>query len=154
LLALLLREGVEEASRQRGSDLWLAEHAPAAPFDATVSAHLRRTEELVASGCVDDVPVGVLLADRRLLHDERRIARITFVFVHPEAREIGIGAALVALAESWALAVGCAGVDGLALPGDRQTKNLYERAGLTARAIVVHRSFQLPGPTGDATDLD
>jgi len=97
--------------------------------------------------------VGVLLADRRRLRDGRDIARITFVFVHPEARGIGIGAALVELAEAWAQAGGCSGVDGLALPGDRETKNLYERAGLTARAIVVHRSFVSRDASGPGAEV-
>ena len=128
-------------AQQRGSDLWLAELGPVPPHGARLREHLERGDELVASGCVDDVPVGILLADQRLIPDGRRIARITFVFVHPRARGIGLGAALVELGESWARTAGCAGIDGLALPGDRETKNLYERAGLTARAILVHRSF-------------
>jgi len=32
---------------------------------------------------------------------------------------------------------GCAVLEGTALPGDRDTKNLYERAGITARLITV-----------------
>ena len=38
-----------------------------------------------------------------------------------------------------AAAQGCFGVDSLALPGDRHTKNFFESFGLVARAIVVHR---------------
>ena len=40
----------------------------------------------------------------------------------------------------WCGARGCFGVDSLALPGDRHTKNFFESFGLVARAIVVHRS--------------
>ena len=36
---------------------------------------------------------------------------------------------------------GCFGVDSLALPGDRHTKNFFESFGLVARAIIVHRSL-------------
>lgn len=43
-----------------------------------------------------------------------------------------------------ATAAGCLGIDALALPGNRETKNFFEASGLTARAIVVHRS--LGGP--------
>ena len=32
---------------------------------------------------------------------------------------------------------GCSRIDALALPGDRDTKNLFERNGLTARLIVA-----------------
>jgi hypothetical protein len=44
---------------------------------------------------------------------------------------------------AWAEAAGCVGIDSLALPGNRETKNFFETFGLVARAIVVHR------PLGD-----
>ena len=40
---------------------------------------------------------------------------------------------------AWATAQGCFGIDALALPGNRATKNFFERYGLTARAIIVHK---------------
>ena len=40
---------------------------------------------------------------------------------------------------AWAHERGCVGIDALRLPGNRDTKNFFERFGLTARAIVVHR---------------
>ena len=39
----------------------------------------------------------------------------------------------------WCAARGCFGVDSLALPGDRHSKNFFESFGLVARAIIVHR---------------
>ena len=92
--------------------------------------------------CVDDVPVGILVADRRELPDGRRMARIGFVFVHAEARGIGVGELLVDEAVAWARRSGCRGLDGWALPGDREVKNLFERSGLTARGIIVHRPLE------------
>jgi len=38
-------------------------------------------------------------------------------------------------------AAGCAAIEGEALPGDRDVKNLYERAGITARLIVVSKAL-------------
>jgi GNAT superfamily N-acetyltransferase len=146
LLAELLGEGVTAATQYRGSDLWLVEHAPHAPFDAYLRSVVDDPTRQVLAGCVDDVPVGVLLVDRRLLPDQRSMGRISFVYVHSEARSIGVGEALVHAALRWAREQGCVGMDGVAFPGDRETKNLYERAGLTARAIVVHRSFRDAGP--------
>ncbi len=35
----------------------------------------------------------------------------------------------------------CFGIDALALPGDRETKNFFESFGLKARQLVVHRSL-------------
>ena len=36
---------------------------------------------------------------------------------------------------------GLAAVEGQALPGDRHTKNLYERAGIVARLITTYRAL-------------
>ncbi|MGH9181071.1 MAG: hypothetical protein ACRDY5_05080 [Acidimicrobiales bacterium] len=33
----------------------------------------------------------------------------------------------------------CAGIDAVALPGQRATKNFFEGNGFTARLIVMHR---------------
>jgi len=64
-------------------------------------------------------------------------ALITRMFVTAAARQVGIGDALIAAARTTASEQGCAWLDALALPGDRATKNLYERNGLTARLLVA-----------------
>jgi len=51
---------------------------------------------------------------------------------------------LVAWLVSWAEQAGCIGIDAFALPGDRAVKNLFERSGLVARAILVHKRLD-PG---------
>ncbi len=38
------------------------------------------------------------------------------------------------------VASGCTGVDATALPGHREAKNFFERAGFSARSLVMHRS--------------
>ena len=50
-----------------------------------------------------------------------------------------MGEAMLDLCLEWATSGGCIGLDSLALPGDRQTKNFFESFGLVARAIIVHR---------------
>ena len=52
---------------------------------------------------------------------------------------MGIGEAMMDELVAWCAAAGCTGVDSLALPGDRHTKNFFESFGLVARAIVVHK---------------
>lgn len=59
------------------------------------------------------------------------------VYVHPEARELGLGDDLLEAAIAATVAAGGATIESVALPGDRETKNLFERAGLTARLITV-----------------
>ena len=38
----------------------------------------------------------------------------------------------------WCRDQGCRGVDALALPGMRATKNFFEESGFSARLIVMH----------------
>ena len=47
---------------------------------------------------------------------------------------------------AWAQERGAVGIDALALPGDRHTKNFFETFGLTARALVVHRDLRPDDP--------
>ena len=61
------------------------------------------------------------------------------LYVDPGAREVGVGEAMMDLVLAWSEERGATGIDAVALPGDRATKNFFERFGLTARAIVVHR---------------
>jgi len=44
--------------------------------------------------------------------------------------------------EEWARERSLVGLDAVALPGDRDTKNFFETFGLVARAIQVHRSLE------------
>ena len=82
----------------------------------------------------DDVVVGYLVLDVN-----GPVGRIDQVFVTPEARELGFGDALLEAATEAARAAGATVLEGEALPGDRETKNLYERAKITARLITVSR---------------
>ncbi len=85
---------------------------------------------------VDSVIVGyitVLLT--QVLTD--RIATVARVYVTARARRVGVGDALITFAKNTAREQKCSRIDALALPGDRDTKNLYERNGITARLIVA-----------------
>lgn len=73
--------------------------------------------------------------------DEATVRTISVVHVHPDARGIGAGDALVAWVIADATAKGLRSLRGQALPGDRETKNLFERNGLVARAIQVERNL-------------
>jgi GNAT superfamily N-acetyltransferase len=82
---------------------------------------------------IDEVIVGTA----KMSTDRTPRPTVLCVVVHPDARGLGIGAALVSEIRRIARAGGHSRVDALALPGDRETKNLYERAGLTARLIIA-----------------
>jgi GNAT superfamily N-acetyltransferase len=89
-------------------------------------------ENRVWVGTIDDVVVGYLE-----LTLQGSVAEVRQVYVDPQARELGFGDGMLAAATEAAIAAGCTVLEGTALPGDRHTKNLYERAGSVARKIVV-----------------
>ena len=95
---------------------------------------------------IDDVPVGYL----ELVIDGL-VARVRQVWVHPDARELGFGDEMLATALERARAQGCNVLEGSALPGDRDTKNLYERAGITARKLIVSTRLSDPSSSADAS---
>jgi GNAT superfamily N-acetyltransferase len=127
-LEVLENEAREALVGQRGGDRWLVEH-PRDPWA------IRRANSDVWVAHIDDVVVGYLVA---VLGDDH-IVRIDQVWVTPEARELGFGDEMLASAIDHARAAGAVAVEGQALPGDRHTKNLYERAGIVARLITTFR---------------
>lgn len=76
---------------------------------------------------------------------------ITHVFVEKEAREIGIGDALVQHAVAFLQLEKATWIAGQAQPGDRALKNLFERHGLVAQTILVGRSLNDPSTVVDAS---
>ena len=92
-------------------------------------------------GCIDGVPVGYALARIVPLPSGERLGVVEELYVDAEARDVGVGEALMDDVVAFCRAAGCVGVDAVALPGDRATKNFFETFGLVARAIVVHRSL-------------
>ncbi len=83
---------------------------------------------------------GHVLGYLELVVDAHR-AVVRQVYVDPEARELGLGDALLGAAMEAGRAAGCRALEGAALPGDRATKNLYERAGIVARKIIVSKQL-------------
>lgn len=76
---------------------------------------------------------------------------ISHVFVEQEAREIGIGDALVLHALGALRHEDAEWCSGQAQPGDRALKNLFERHGLVAQTILVGRSLNDPSTEADAS---
>lgn len=114
---------------QRGGPAHLAE-VPAVGEWAALPAE---PQQHVWVALIDDVPVGYLQC--RIVPSGP--AEVVQVFVHPQARELGFGDWLLEAALQAARDAGSTVLEGTALPGDRDTKNLYERAGIKARKITV-----------------
>jgi ribosomal protein S18 acetylase RimI-like enzyme len=113
---------------QRGGQRWLAEN-PTIGWSGTASN--------VWLAHIDDVVVGFIVAE----FGDDRIARVLHIWVTPEARELGFGDALLGAVIDDARAARATGIEGAALPGDRHTKNLYERAGIVARLIITYKEL-------------
>lgn len=112
---------------QRGGDRWLATHAPRG---ATWIWTIDDLDVVVAH--IGEVLVGYIVMDAR-----SEVATIDDVYVSPQARELGFGDAMLAASIERARERGAGHLEGEALPGDRDTKNLYERAVIKARLITV-----------------
>lgn len=128
-IMVLSADGRAALVGQRGGHRWMEEH-PARSDWAEIVDPGGRARVLVAE--LDGLVVGYLVA----LLDETMV-RIDEVYVRPEARELGFGDALLAEALELGRRGGATLVEGEALPGDRTIKNLFERAGITARKIIV-----------------
>lgn len=140
-LAALVEEAVAEQAEARGGAVWAARETRARPARDSLAAELAADDHLVLAGTIDDVVVGYAAVHVEPLRDGTSLGVITDIYVEPGARGVGVGELLADAAVEWCEARGCRGVDGLALPGNRGTKNFFEAHGFTARVIVVHRAF-------------
>jgi ribosomal protein S18 acetylase RimI-like enzyme len=130
-LSQLEHEARAALSERRGGQRWLDTH----PSRGVQWAE-RGVDRAVYVAVHDALVVGYLVAG----HAEK-IARIEDVYVAPDWRDLGFGDALLERAMTDAREAGCELIEGEALPGDREIKNLYERAGVTARLIFVSRKL-------------
>jgi GNAT superfamily N-acetyltransferase len=112
---------------RRGADRWLTTHPP---VDLEWEETIARGGVVVAH--IDDVVVGYIV-----MEVDGAVATVKDVFVIEGARELGFGDALLEAATRLARDQRAGWLEGEALPGDRHTKNLYERAGIKARLITV-----------------
>jgi N-acetylglutamate synthase-like GNAT family acetyltransferase len=113
---------------QRGGAALLAEQPAVGDWIPAIEDHAR----WIAVAELDGFVVGYL--ELTVTGD---VAVVRQVYVQPEARQLGFGDGLLDAARHEAQRHGCSALEGFALPGDRDTKNLYERAGITARKIIV-----------------
>ena len=95
-------------------------------------------DRLLLAGTLHDSIVGVAALQAR---SEPPVGSFDLLYVEPDARGVGLGAAIVEAGLDWLRSAGCSGVDVVALPGARDTKQFLEGAGLVARLIVMHRTI-------------
>lgn len=145
-LCQLAEEAIDELQPTRGGAVWARYQARERPVVGSITAAVVDPDAHVVAGCIDDEVVGYAVVRLDRLRDGGLLAVLDDIFVHPDARGVGVGAALMDAVIEWATERGCIGIDSVALPGNRATKNFFESYGLVARAIVVHRSLTTDDP--------
>lgn len=134
--------GVAELEPGRGGRVWGRTAARRPPYEARFTAELADPDVLVLVGTIDGSAVGYTVCHLDQVADGGVLGVIDDIFTEPRARGIGVGDSMIEATLAWCTERGCIGVDSLALPGDRHTKNFFEAHGLVARAIVVHRDLR------------
>lgn len=146
----LAARAADELRAARGGELWWRREARPDPVDDSWRASLTDPDQLVLVGTIDGCPVGFGAARLAAVSESRGggvVAVVGELYVEPEARGVGVGEAVMDALVAWAEDRGCLGIESLALPGMRDTKNFFEGFGLVARALVVYRPL---GPTAGA----
>jgi GNAT superfamily N-acetyltransferase len=142
VVAELAQHARLEALGTRGAAQWTqgqrGEQSPSAVGPELFDPHCGG----VFVGSLDDAVVGYAVVNATDSAPGVKVARISELFVLPEARGVGVAEVLMDTILDWARAEGCDAIEASVLPGNRAGKNLFERYGLTARLIVVHRSLR------------
>ena len=143
----LAAAAIAELTPTRGGEVWSRIDARPAPIEASLRDALTDPSQHLVVGELDSVIVGYAVVRIDQLRDGGRLAVLDDLYVDVGARGVGLGETMMNAVLEWATDQGCFGIDSMALPGNRATKNFFESFGLVARAIVVHRP--LKGPTDD-----
>jgi GNAT superfamily N-acetyltransferase len=131
----------DELVPMKGGALWSAREAVAEPFEDAYAALIARDDASVVVGTVDETVIGFGVVTLERLRTGETLGIIGDLFVEPGARGIGVGEAMADDLVAFCETRGCTGIDALALPGHRTTKNFFEGSGFTARALVMHRAL-------------
>jgi len=140
-LSHLLVEATAEMATQRGGEALIASFRRSQTPSDTLELAITNPNAMVWCGVWEGAVVGYSIAVSSK-EDDSDIVTITDLYTTPEARDVGIGEVLLEAAIAWAIAIGAVAIDAQALPGARESKNLYERLGLTARLITVRRDLR------------
>ena len=122
-----------ELAALRGGALWLEREAWPEPLHDAYRTLVDRNDAFLCVGTIDDAVLGFGAIVLERLRDGRTLGIITDLYVEAPAREVGIGEAIAEQLLEFSTTHGCFGIDAVALPGHRATKNFFEEQGFTAR---------------------
>lgn len=125
----------DEAFPERGGELLLLHDNGDIAFDERLQA-AHGDDQLVVVGAIDSVVVGYAIA-RQQSQGGVRSAMIEEIMVHPEARSVGVAAAMLQQVIDWARRGKCDVIESQVLPGNRSAKNFFERVGMVTRKMQV-----------------
>ncbi|MFN2503270.1 MAG: N-acetyltransferase family protein [Acidimicrobiales bacterium] len=143
-IAALVRAGIAELAPMRGGAVWHAQEARREPIEEDLARLLEDENVRLLVGTIDEAPVGYAVGRLERLADGSLLGVVDDIFVDMEARGVGLGEAMMGDLIRWCQQAGCFGMDAMALPGHRLTKNFFEESGFTARKIVMHHSLRPP----------
>lgn len=141
-LVELARQAIDELRGNRGGEVWARQSARTEPLGPELARQVDDASAHVVVGTLDGAVMGYGVARLERLHDGGVLGVVDDLYTEPGCREVGLGELMMEALVGWCRDQGCFGVDSLALPGDRHTKNFFESFGLVARAIVVHRPLR------------
>lgn len=141
-LEALAVAAIAEMREHRGGELWSRTIGRREPLGPALALAIADPRHLLLCGTYDGITVGYAVVHLAPLSDLRELAIVDDLYTLPDARHVGVGEAMMDLIVPWATAAGACGIDAVALPGMRDTKNFFESFGLVARAIVVHRPLR------------
>lgn len=140
-IAELVRAAVAELAPMRGGAIWKARESRAEPVGPSLAALLDDTDARMVVATIDDFVVGYAVVRIEQLGDGSALGVIDDIFVEEGARQVGLGEGMIDDLMAWCEARSCVGMDAMALPGHRATKNFFEESGFTARKLVMHHRF-------------
>jgi GNAT superfamily N-acetyltransferase len=143
-MAELADEGLAEQAESRGGSIWKRRETRPTPFLASLHSAMLDPEQELWVGTIDDVIVGYGSCRVELLRDGDLLGVIDDFYVDSGTRGVGVGEAIINEVTGWCTARNCVGIDALALPGNRHTKNFFETFGFKARLITVHHPLVAP----------
>lgn len=144
-LAELNRAVIEELAPMRGGAVWKAREARQEPIEARLEALLADGESRVLVATIDGTVVGYAVARVEALADGSALGVVDDIYVEEGARQVGLGELMINDILAWCSSRRCVGIDAMALPGHRATKNFFEESGFTARQLIMHHRFEDAG---------
>lgn len=138
-LAQLCRQvQAELGAQERGGAVFVAREARPEPVEDSLLTAVLDPGHAAVVGTIDGATVGYATGRTEALRDGSVLGVIDDLYVEEEARAVGVGEAMMDRLLEWFGERGCSGVDSVALPGARATKNFFEESGFTARLLVMH----------------